>query len=163
MDQTSGHRDALALPTGETIRERTSTIRQADGAQHLHAALSYRLALGAVELQGEEQILQNRKRWQQVEELEDKTDVPPSKKGSIPLAEARHLDSVDNDSPGVGPVEPAEQIQQGRLARAALPQQHDQLARLNDQIDLLEDNVVVARFAIALGDVSQLDGGLSSG
>ena len=163
MDQTSGHRDALALPAGETIGERTGTIRQTDGAQHFHAALSHRLALGAVELQGQQQVLQNRQRWQEVEELEDEADVSPSKEGSIPFAEVRHLDSVDNHAPGVGPVESAEQIQQGRLAGAALSQEHDQLARLNDQIDLFEHDVVLARFAVALGDIPQLDSGSSSG
>ena len=65
---------------------------------------------------------------QQVEELEDEAHPAPPQRAQRALRGARHALAADLDDPGVGAVEPAEQVQQRRLARARAPEHRDDLA-----------------------------------
>src|SRR5699024_1478630 len=64
----------------------------------------------------------------QVEELEDEPDLAAAHLGPLGLAEALHAGAAELDLARRGPVEPAEQVQQRRLAAARWAGHGDELA-----------------------------------
>jgi hypothetical protein len=62
-----------------------------------------------------------------VEELEDEPDVPPPQRREPALADARHPLARDLHDARLRPVEPAEHMQQRRLARAGPAEHGDNL------------------------------------
>ena len=75
---------------------------------------------------------------QQVEELEDEADVPPPQRRQVALGRARHVDPAELDAARLRPVEPAEQVQQRRLAAPGAAEHGDDLARLDLEIGAVE-------------------------
>jgi hypothetical protein len=72
------------------------------------------------------------------------------------VAQARHRDAVDQHVAGVGPVEPADELQQRALARSAGPGQRDELTRLERERDVAQGLDLAV---VALGDAYDCDGG----
>ena len=73
-----------------------------------------------------------------MEELEDEADVAPSHRRQGALGRARHVDPAELDAPRLGAVEPAEQVQQRRLAASGAAENGDDLARLDLEIGAVE-------------------------
>jgi hypothetical protein len=73
-----------------------------------------------------------------VEELEHEADVPPPQRREPPLAGARDALAGDLDRPRLWPVEPADQVQERRLARAGAPEHRDDLTRLDREVRAVE-------------------------
>ena len=89
------------------------------------------LRVGAPHAAGEQHVALAGELGEQVEELEHEADVPPADRGEPPLARARHALARDVDDARLRPVEPAEHVQQRRLARARAAEHGDDLARLD--------------------------------
>src|SRR5206468_3332863 len=87
-------RDALHLTTGELIRAMSQPMAQPDQLQQGHRLLS-RLAHGlTVEDQGEGDILLGGEHREEVKELKDETDVPPSKDRDLRSERPRDRDAL---------------------------------------------------------------------
>ncbi|GAB3801642.1 hypothetical protein GCM10027605_19510 [Micromonospora zhanjiangensis] len=83
----------------------------------------------AVQLQWQRDVLPGGQAAQQVEILEDVADAAPAQLGQRPAAQRPQLTALHQDPPRRRAVQPAGQVQQGRLARAGGTHHGDQFAR----------------------------------
>ena len=115
-DERPGDGDALLL----SARELRGPVVEAVAQAH---AIDQRSELAAVDRtpgDGERQreVLGGAQHRQQVERLEDEADLVAAQCGELALLQPGDLDAVDLDRAGGGPVEPGEEMHEGRLARA---------------------------------------------
>ena len=75
---------------------------------------------------------------EQVEELEHEADVAPPQRGQLPLGRAGDVLARDLDRARLGAVQPAEQVQERRLAPPGAPQHGHDLARFHVEIGAVE-------------------------
>jgi hypothetical protein len=75
---------------------------------------------------------------------------PPVRQRLEPIA-------IDPNRPPAWPIEPAQQVQQRRLARPRRPHKREELARLNPQIDPLKHPKFLGAAAVDLFHVDYLD------
>src|SRR5690606_27642591 len=75
---------------------------------------------------------------QQVVALEDEAEVFAAQGGQVVRVEPARLAAADAVGAGTWPVEAAEDVHQGRLARAGGADDGDHLALLDAQVDVLE-------------------------
>ena len=73
-------------------------------------------------------VLDRRQARQQVEALEDEADAPAPVQRALGVARRAKLDAVDPDLAAARPVQPADQVHQGGLARAGDAGEGDKLA-----------------------------------
>src|SRR5204862_5315108 len=82
-------------------------------------------------------VLQDGQVGEQVERLEDHADV-----GAVPGEGAAldgHRPAVDGDGPAVDRLEPVDRAAQGRLAGSARPDDDDDLAAVDGELDVAQD------------------------
>ena len=82
----------------------------------------------AVQLEREAEVLLHRERRNQIEELEDEPHVMPAEQRAPRLGRPREREPVDDDLAGGRHVDPADQVEQRGLARAAPPDQDAELS-----------------------------------
>ena len=70
-------------------------------------------------------------RGQQVEFLKDEADFRAPQAGAVGVGQLGEVDAVDDDAAGVGVREPAENVEQGRLAAARRADDGDELTLLD--------------------------------
>ena len=128
MHQGAGQGDALLLAAGEAVGEGLGAIQQAHGLQQRLGALADLGRAGPVQLQRQHHVLPHGERRDQVEELEDEADVAAAKEGALAVVQRRQLLPAQPQPAAVGPVDAAEQVEQGALAAAAAAQDGDELA-----------------------------------
>ncbi len=73
------------------------------------------------------------------------------------LAQGSHVCAVDANLAPIGPVDAADQVEQGALAAAAVAQQGEELAGLDVQIDVLQHGQTPVFVAVGLGQAAYLD------
>ena len=134
-------------------------IAQTDGSQQLSASLVLLFGHHPLELQRQKQVLQHRQRRQQIEELEDEADVATPEERPVSLGLTHQIDTCDPDLTLVGQIDAADQVEQGRLAGAALAQDDDQLSSSHGGVHGVQNLVDAVSLAIRLGDRDQLDQG----
>src|SRR5882724_1734259 len=104
-------------------------MRKADPVYQLRDERPDLLPAPAIEQQGKRNVLLHRERGQEVEELEDESDLPAPEDGELVVGETGEVDSADHDAPGVRSVETAEQVEQSRLpGSAAADDRHEPAA-----------------------------------
>ena len=74
-------------------------------------------------------------RGQQVVELENEADVPRAPGGELTVGELVHAVLADLDGAGGRPVESADQVEQGGLARTGRPHQREEFRLLHFQVE----------------------------
>ena len=116
----------------------SATVAQSEPVDQ-RAAARERLRLGAADPRREQHVRLAAQLGQQVEELEDEADMPPPQRRQPPLAGAGDALAADLDGPRLGAVEPAEHVQQRRLAGAGAPEHRDDLAGLDVEVGAIED------------------------
>src|SRR5690606_25245727 len=116
VDQGASHRDPLLLAPGQPIRRLAGPVGEPEHRQDLPR--TYSLAAAPDEFQGEEQILLDRERRDQVVELEDEADVTTPEERAFPLRQRGDLDTTDPHRSGRRLVDPADQVEQRGLPRA---------------------------------------------
>src|SRR5690606_9479574 len=79
------------------------------------------------------------------------------------VAGAHRVDAEHLDLARVRPIEATDDVEQGRLARARLAHERDQLAGLDVEADAAQHLRLAGALAIALGDVAQAYDGSSTG
>ena len=157
VDQGAGQGDPLLLAARQRLRVRAGAIAEPDLGEEIERAIAIGGCGPAVELQRQQQVLGYGQGRDQVERLEEEADVAAPEPGPGGLVERVQSDSVDADRAAVGPVEPAEQVEQGRLAGAAAPEQHDQLAAGDVEADVVEHEVAAVALGVGLADAAKLD------
>jgi light-independent protochlorophyllide reductase subunit B len=125
-------RHPLLLPARELVGIAPAQIGQADQRQHLgHPRLGLR-PRHARHLQPETHVLRHRQVGEQRIGLEHHADL------ALVGTQAGNLAPVDADRPGIGPLEPRDHAQHGRLAAARGAQQRDELALLDPEGEILD-------------------------
>ena len=100
------------------------------------------LGLGnAVECHGKAHVFRHCQRGYQVEELKYKPQSTAPHPGKLILRETRERFPQQFDVSAGGPIQPADQVEQRRLARAAASHHHHELPRPNVQVAFFEDHV----------------------
>jgi hypothetical protein len=133
--ERAGDRDPLTLSTGEDGGPSRASAREADLAEQLGGpplAFGTRSAPEHRHLD----VLGRGEGRKQVRELEDEADRLGAVCGGI--VEVFEAAPTDRDRPGVWPVERADQVQEGALARARGAGERDQLARVDRERDVPE-------------------------
>src|SRR5215207_5552693 len=83
-------------------------------------------------------ILVSRQTWNEVVELEYEADVPPAVGGQATVIEGCELLVLEKEPAACGLVEPADHVEQSRLAAARGPEQNNDLPGSNVEIDPAE-------------------------
>src|SRR5690606_20138520 len=94
---------------------------------------------------------------QQIELLEDHADAPPRRPEASP-GEGRDLLSMHDDTPARGPLEGVDRAQQRRLARARVPDDPEDLAARDLQVDVPQSLDLPTVALESLRDVREGDG-----
>ena len=118
VDDRPGDRQPLPLAAAEGRREASQPVAEAELAEELLRAGPRLGPRRARELGRDQDVVANRQVVEQLEELEDEADLRPPEPGSVRLAEPVDADAVEVDLAAGRPVQPADQVEQGRLAAA---------------------------------------------
>ena len=116
LGERSGDRDSLGLASGQLARKLVEPLREADELEQ-----GLRLELGPLlsgEVSGEAHVLERCEVWEQVGALEHVGDAVGTEAASGCGVDARQRPAVDLDRAGRRLDEPAQHVQQRRLARA---------------------------------------------
>src|SRR5438034_7638999 len=153
--QRARNRDPLLLTAGELRREVLRPAGKTDRLQQLlHTSLA-RLSGQPVRRERHLDVLRRGQRRDQVELLEDEADPLQPELGELAVTELRELASFEEHLPGRRAVEGAEQLQQGRFARAAWTDDDHEFAAVDLQGDVADSLHLRAAAADAAADLAQ--------
>ena len=116
-----------------------------------------------VQLQRQQQVFLDGQSRDQVEKLKHETDMTAAEKGAFDLVQTGYNPIIDTDGAGVGQVDAAEQVQQGGFAGAGLAEQGNELATVDIQIQVGEDDSSVIAFGVVFAQVADRDKGCRRG
>ena len=156
MDEGAGDRDALLLAAGELARQGGGAGSEADAFEQ---GGDTGFAFGgrdADELERQLDVFGGSESRQQVEELEDGSDLFAAKAGEGIAVELIDAVAVEGEATGVGPVDAAEAVEQGGLAAAGRAGEGDAFAGGDAEGDVIEH----ATRAVALGDGNHVENDL---
>ena len=118
-----------------------SAVRQADAGQHLAAAVVSFLRgqrRGRAVKQRQHDILQRAGAGQQIEVLEHEADAPAADVGQLRFGQMRHVAALKDVLAAGRPVEAADDVHQGRLARPGRSHDGDEFAAIDGNADPLQ-------------------------
>jgi len=141
MHERACYRDALLLAARQGVHRSMKTVAETDFREHRDTALTSLCAADAVELEREPDVLLDVERGKQIEELIDEADACTAKQSAVRLAQRRDIATVDFNRAAVRPIDAADDIQEGRLARAAASDDRDSLAAADLRVGLIEHAV----------------------
>ena len=155
-DERPGDRHALALPARELGRE----VRQPRFQPHLgqqRPRSLQRLGPGpAPDHPRQRHVLERSEFWQQMVELIDEAEHGVAQPAAGGFVEREHRLPRPAHFAATGPVEPAQQVQQGALARTGSPDDGHTLAGHHRQIHAVEDGERRARVEVYLAQRPRL-------
>ena len=128
VDQRSRHSHPLLLATGELgglVMGTVIHLEELEEAQRLVVGVLLR---APPDEGGEGGIFQSGELGQEIVGLEDKAYVLVAELRESGIGELRHIDPLDDDGARIGPVEGAEDLQEGGLARTGSAHDGDHLA-----------------------------------
>ena len=128
MHQGAGDGNALLLATGEAVGKGFATVEQADGVQQGFGGGAGDARGDAFQLKGQYDVLQDIQGGDEVEELEDESDILAAEEGAAVLVQGGELDAIQVDGAAIRLVDAADQVEQGALAAAALADDGGDLA-----------------------------------
>ena len=151
VDERARDCEPLLLSAGERRRQPACDVREPEPREEF-ARTWRRFDPVACQLRGQEDVLDSAQLGQQVEGLEDEADVAPANGGQPSLVELVQARAAELDRPGIGAIEAAEQMQEGRLPRAGASDDGNELAARNVQIGAVEHADSGASFAVRLDE-----------
>ena len=158
MDQSAGEGHALLLSAGKAVGKGLRALAQPHpGQQILGRPVFLRAQSPFLQLQGKQQVLQNRKGVYQVEKLKDKADMIATKQGSFLLAKGIQADAVDAHLAAVRQVDAADQVEQRGLARTAAADDDDVQGVLQHQVEIAEDRPDAFALLIGFGQTVEFE------
>ena len=119
MDQGARQRHALLFTPGEHIHGRMQPIAQAHALAASRGCAPRLRRAHAVQRQHQAHVLLHIQRGQQIEELVDEADLAAPEQRALRLAQGAQVLSVKDHPSGVGPIDAADEIEQGGFAGAA--------------------------------------------
>ena len=147
----AGERDALALPAGKLVRKAVGEPIELHELQQRIDLARYRHIVQALatrtHAQAEGDVLENGHVAEQRVVLEDEAHL------ALARVHAGRIVAVKGDGAGIRRLKPGDDAQQRRLAGARRPEQRQQLAGFDPEIDAVDCD----KFAEALRDAGQLD------
>ena len=158
VDQGAGDREPLLLAAGQHTGQPCGGVGHPEAFDHRPGT---GLGAGAVPRQArrEQHVLGAGQLGQQVEELEHEPDQPPAHVDQLLLAAAVDAHAVQLDLAGIGPVEPAQHVQQRRLPRPRAADHRNQLAAADGHVEVAQQRPGAAPAADRLGDAPRGDDG----
>src|SRR2546421_10227158 len=135
VDQGAGDRDPLLLAATQAS---WIPVRDLCDGELFQQVARPRRRLAAFELRGNEDVLERGQVGQQVEELEDETDVVAAKPGQARLAQLGEIGLAYDDRAGRWPVQPRDEVEQRGLAAARGAHDRGELALLARGRDAVE-------------------------
>ena len=132
LDQRPCNGHPLLLAAGELPGQAVQLLPQPQVGDHLpDVALVHR---AAVQLNGEDDVLIYAEHRHQIIGLEHEADLPPPEDGQLLVLQGGQLPAVHRHRAGGGPVQPAQHVQQGGLARPRRADDSHELAVLHAQL-----------------------------
>jgi hypothetical protein len=110
-------------------------LAEADFLEHAGGPAVRLAAVHAADDERHGDVLERRELRQQMVELIDEAERRVAHATALGLGHPAERASPHRDRAGTGRVQAAEQVQQGRLARARAPDDHDALTRPDLQVD----------------------------
>ena len=153
----AGDGDALLLAAGEFVRFVIAAVVEADELEGLGGALMALLAADAGVEEGELDVGLGSGAGQEVEALEDETDLEAADLGEAVVVECADVGAVKAVEAGGGHVETADDVHEGGFAAAAGAHDGDHFAELDVEVDAAEGaNFHVAHF-VCFGELDGFD------
>ena len=138
VGQGAGDGDPLPLATGERRGQVTGPVGEADPLEELRGALPRLLRRTAGEECRKLDVLPSGELVHQVERLEDEADLVAPQLGQGAFGEPVDAPAAQVQLAGRRPVEPAQQVEKGRLPTAARPPHRHSLAASDLQVDVVD-------------------------
>ena len=158
---TSGarHRDALPLPAREGVRPPVLEPREADGRERGARARRAGLFGEAADPEGEGDVLLRREDGHELVRLEDEAEPLAAEPRARALVEARDVAPLEEERPGVGRVEKAEEVQERRLAAAGRAGEDREGPRLEGErrVGDADDPLLPRRYVFVRPRASRID------
>src|SRR5215470_16179711 len=136
--QRARDRDALPLTAGQFFRQMRKPIAELHQRQQLARARVDLAARPPAQVKRQADVFQARQRRQQVEELENETDLVASHLRQLVVMQAGERLAVDQHIAGGGTVEATHQVEECRFAGSRLTDDRYHLAARDRQRDLVE-------------------------
>ena len=156
--QRPGDRHPLLLPSRDGGGQLLRLLGQTDALEQLErprAPLVRRPQ--AAELHGQHDVVEQRDRRQQLEELEDDADRPSPPLRRRPLAQVVHCRPVDPDLAARRAVDARDHVDERALAATGLPDHGDELPRADLEAHALERGQAPRGRLVLLDDVVEID------
>ena len=156
--ERSGDRDPLLLTTRDGGGELPRLVGETDAAEQLERPLApLARRPEPAELHGQDDVVDQRDRRQQLEELEDDADRPSPPLRRRPLAQVVHCRPVDPDLAARRAVDARDHVDERALAAAGLPDHGDELPRADLEAHALERGQAPRGRLVLLDDVVEID------
>src|SRR5207245_6782304 len=97
-------------------------------------------------------VMERRGSGDEVEALENETDLSVAYRGELVVVEPRDFSAVEKVTTARRHVEAADDIHERRLARAARPHNGDELAFFDDEVDASQRRDLDLAHTVGLGD-----------
>ena len=118
IDHGAGYGYALLLTTGELLGVVVAAVHDLHLVEdHFHALFSFRAFYAEID-EGEFYVFEYGQFIDQVETLENETDITFPKVCSFPLVEVGDFDAVEQEATAIGIIQETEDIEQGGFAAA---------------------------------------------
>lgn len=157
VHQRAGDAHALLLPARQAPRSHVLLAFQSDQREQGIDALGDLRCRHAGHLQRQGHVLPHRLGREQVEVLEDHADAP-AQRHQRTRAERADIDAIDEHAPAARPLQPVDGAQQARFAGAAAPDDAEDAACRDGEVDALQGVDIAGRRAVRLADALECDG-----
>lgn len=157
MHHGPGDGQSLLLAAGQPFRETAPTVTQTDVIQQFQSLIALFDGRQTVQFQGEQQIFLDGQGWDKIEKLKHEADMTAAEKGAFGLAQTDYNLIADPDGSGIRQVDAAEQVQQSGFAGAGLSEQGNELASVDIQIQVGEDDSLIIAFGVVFAQVANRD------
>ncbi len=154
--ERAGDGYALTLAAGKLVGEVVEALSQLDELEQGAGALVDLLAFEPLEVERQGHIFEAGEARQEIEKLEDEADFVAAEAGEVIVRKCCDRLAVDADLTGGGPVETADEVEEGRFAGAGGADDGDHLAPFDVEIDGIEGHYFA--FAVEMfGDAGEGD------
>ena len=153
MNQRTRQCHALLLTAGKFVGKGFPAIKQTDCFKEVLCLFPRPFAWHVIKLQRQADVFTNSQRWDQVKELENKSNAGASKKRAVAFGQGSQVLTIHPDLPTVWRVDAADQIEQRAFTTAAFAQDGCDLTGLEFGMRVLQNDSLCIAFVIGFGQV----------
>lgn len=159
VDEGAGDGDALGLTTGKLARSVLQTVAESDGFNGAQGAFAAFLAADVGVDHRQLYVLENVEPRQQVERLENETDLLVADAGELVVACLTDIDAVEHDGAGADVVEATEDLHHGRFTTAGGTDDGDVLTGVDVERDTIERADFLVTYGVRLAHIAHFNQG----